>query len=124
MLIKMHILYNFDSQSSFLSFQCPECDWVANATLPLIELDAVNVIPRITAGFHQRLHANTVVLKRSLTEFTKLPSSKSNNLFITSKHLIHSTTALLCFLTQIIAISYIYNLPNPYKQIEVSLRLI
>ena len=39
-----------------------------NATLPLIELDAINVIPRITAGFHQRLAANTAVLKRSLAE--------------------------------------------------------
>ena len=41
---------------------------MVNATLPLIELEAINVIPRVTAGFHQRLRANTVVLKRSLIE--------------------------------------------------------
>ena len=54
--------------TSFPFSQCPECDWVVNATLPLIELEAINVIPRVTAGFHQRLRANTVVLKRSLIE--------------------------------------------------------
>ena len=53
---------------SFSLLQCTGCSGTRNATWRMVDVDEVNVIPRVAAGFHHRLRGNVVVGARTFRE--------------------------------------------------------